>query len=455
MSRRRYSQAAQAADDREAAGICRIDAGENREEKGIRRIFKGRTSLCQFPHRKFLHREFPHRKFLYRKFFHKKFLHRESFHKEFLNRGRLEERTAFQAAARGYRRRSAYALFSIHACFCVCLFACLCAGMSIVSPVSVSAQTLGTASCPEKLDPNGREGGMSPQPEEILKYSEPQASAELLQPPAEETEREGVTYHLSEWEIISGEEEAEKQYVETPIIYEKTGARAKIPEEAEISIEGTGLHPSMPLLRTEFFNERWEPDFVFHLTFHSLQADCFELDGTEIEVSYEEENLGLMEYAQEILEFLGLPGEYYRITGFRWDKEAYSDENGTLCRDAEGRGERLVRDCRAVYGGETELPAQVVYRTKAVYTRAGEGREGGQVKGGEEKKPSPQAAQTENQDTVLSLWDRAGKLITVTAAVTVGIGTLAVMLLLLRLVCRACRRLLKRAGKDLSGKDGV
>lgn len=432
MSRGRYSQGA---DDKEGDGICRIVAGENRKGRGIRRFFGRRTSLRQFLHREFLNGELLNR--------------------EFLSRGRLEGRTAFQAAVRGGGRRRAYAFFSLHACFYACFCVCLCAGISMVSPVSVSAQTPGTASCSEKLDPDGRGGEVSPQPEEILKYSEPQTSAELLQPPAEKIEREGVPYHLSEWEIISGEEEAEKQYVEAPIIYEKAGARANIPEEAEISIEGTGFHPSMPLLRTEFFNERWEPDFVFHLTFHSLQADCFELDGTEIEVSYEEENLGLMEYAQEILELLGLPGEYYRITGFRWDKEAYRDENGTLCRDAEGRGERLVRDCRAVYGGETELPARAVYRTKAVYTRAGESREGGQVKGEKEKTPSPQAARTENQDAVLSFWERARKLITVTAAVTVGIGTLAVMLLLLRLVCRACRRLLRMAGKDLSGKDGV
>ena len=105
----------------------------------------------------------------------------------------------------------------------------------------------------------------------------------------------------------------------------------------------------------EYGNQRWEDDFSFTLTFHSCQADTYELGGIEISSDPDSDRPELQRYESELLEMLGLPEAHYRITDYAWAGEAYQDEGGALCRDACARGERLVRDCQAVYGGEVVL----------------------------------------------------------------------------------------------------
>ena len=119
-------------------------------------------------------------------------------------------------------------------------------------------------------------------PREILKYSEPEHDpAQLADPPAVFM-RENTPYYLASWELSEEELPGRMQYGESSVVYEKVGMNAEIPETAEISMEGENGLFTVPLVRSEYGNQRWEDDFSFTLTFHSCQADTYELGGIEI-----------------------------------------------------------------------------------------------------------------------------------------------------------------------------
>ena len=286
------------------------------------------------------------------------------------------------------------------------------------------------------------EGGMpqeGPFPAEILEYSEPEDSRERLLEPQRVIERRGTTYRLSSWETVEEEQEEDRQYGEAAVVYEMVGSEAEIPDTAEIEVEGLTEKVKMPLLCTEFYNERWEQDFEFILTFHRCDADVYELGETEICADHRAERPALEKFEKEILDLLGLPGESYRIREYRWEGEPYEDETGLLCRKARASGDRLVRDCRAVYGGTVDVEPPPSYRTKAVYVL--------------EQKMSPRMAAREEESGIPEgqgetggdfLGEKLVKVVTVTAAVTVSIGTILILLMLLRHGWLAGRRLLKR-----------
>ena len=46
----------------------------------------------------------------------------------------------------------------------------------------------------------------------------------------------------------------------------------------------------------------------------------------------------------------------YKINSIEWDGEEYK-ENGILCRNAVAKGNKVVNDYTALYGGDAYLPA--------------------------------------------------------------------------------------------------
>ena len=46
----------------------------------------------------------------------------------------------------------------------------------------------------------------------------------------------------------------------------------------------------------------------------------------------------------------------YKINSIEWDEEEYKD-NGILCRNAVAKGNKVVNDYTALYGGDAYLPA--------------------------------------------------------------------------------------------------
>lgn len=269
-------------------------------------------------------------------------------------------------------------------------------------------------------------------PREILKYSEPEHDpAQLADPPAVFM-REDTPYYLASWELSEEELPGRMQYGESSVVYEKVGMNAEIPETAEISMEGENGLFTVPLVRSEYGNQRWEDDFSFTLTFHSCQADTYELGGIEISSDPDSDRPELQGYESELLEMLGLPEAHY-----------YQDEEGALCRDASARGERLVRDCQAVYGGEVVLSPKKVWRTKAVY----------RLKDGEEQKEPASGPDQEkredgqNKTAELSWMEEAGRVIKRLTVITVRLGLFLLLLLLLRLLAGTGRAVWEKWGR--------
>lgn len=280
-------------------------------------------------------------------------------------------------------------------------------------------------------------------PREILKYSEPESdSAQLADPPAVFM-RENTPYYLASWEISEEDLPGRMQYGESSVVYEKTGMTAEIPETAKISIEGEDGLFTVPLLGSEYMNERWEDDFFFTLTFHFCQADTYELGEIEISSDPDSDRPELQGYEGELLEMLGLSEAYYRITDYEWAGDAYREEGGVLCRDASARGERMVRDCRAVYGGEVVLPPKKIWRTKAVYRlKDGEGQKKSISGPTQEKRKGGQ-----NEAAEMSWMEEAQRVIKRLTVITIRLGLFFLLLLLFRLLVRTGQAVWKRWGK--------
>ena len=63
----------------------------------------------------------------------------------------------------------------------------------------------------------------------------------------------------------------------------------------------------------------------------------------------------LSEYGSELLAFLNLPEEAYRIDRVVWTGEPY-EKDGVNCRDAKAYGARRIRYVLARYGGQVRTP---------------------------------------------------------------------------------------------------
>ena len=65
----------------------------------------------------------------------------------------------------------------------------------------------------------------------------------------------------------------------------------------------------------------------------------------------------LLQFSDEILSDLNLDPELYKINSIEWDGEAYTNEDGVLCRKAAAVGNRVINDYEVIYGGDYNLPA--------------------------------------------------------------------------------------------------
>lgn len=124
---------------------------------------------------------------------------------------------------------------------------------------------------------------------------------------------------------------------------------------------GKSIHEMLPLTDQSESSWYWMP-FEFPITISGYGADVLDLNGTEIPADAQ-----LADYSSEFLKMLGLNQEYYRIDSIVWDKEPY-EQNGELCRNAMGRGEKYVTDIDAVYSGTVTLPHQDGAAWKCQYT---------------------------------------------------------------------------------------
>ncbi|MFR5600910.1 MAG: SpaA isopeptide-forming pilin-related protein [Lachnospiraceae bacterium] len=183
--------------------------------------------------------------------------------------------------------------------------------------------------------------------------------------PDEVMERGGQTYRLYQYQVLDDWVQERTSEVEGTITYTEVEYTDIIPGEGEITvtdkITGESREERLPLLSYTEGNHYWSQDFSFPVKVTDYDADVFVIGDQEVPASD-----NLYPYRGELLNSLGLSQEHYRVHYIDWVSEPYTDQ-GILCRDAVARGEKLVYDAEAVYGGSVTWEAAPGKSISAVY----------------------------------------------------------------------------------------
>ena len=183
--------------------------------------------------------------------------------------------------------------------------------------------------------------------------------------PLETVMKEGKKYHLTNSEILDIFTIEKTEYSESSILYEGVEYIDRMPETAWVQIinEDLKLKQTVELPVVSQVEEcfYWDYDFTFPIEVSGYQEDTYLLGDREIP-----NGVPLIDYAEEFLKYLNLPGDYYQITSIVWTGEPV-ERNGDMVRNAQARGKKLVKNIRAVYGGEVTVPSVKAQIYRGIY----------------------------------------------------------------------------------------
>lgn len=182
--------------------------------------------------------------------------------------------------------------------------------------------------------------------------------------PELEIEQAGKRYQLVSSELQKAVKEGRSKFVSSWISLALEG-EWEPPEQAEILVEDedTGIKKeyTVPMLEMKEKSREWTDDFSFSVTVSGYGAETFWLGDMEIPGEKPLDQCG-----PELLLYLGLPAEYYHVEEVEWLGEPYEKE-GILCRDAQARGRKLMRNMEVRYGGQVKLPPAEGLKYYCVY----------------------------------------------------------------------------------------
>ncbi|MCI8511387.1 MAG: hypothetical protein HFE83_05240 [Lachnospiraceae bacterium] len=171
--------------------------------------------------------------------------------------------------------------------------------------------------------------------------------------PKEELVQEGKTYRLVSTRIRSATKQSEPTYASASVPFSLEG-REQPPDTALISItdEAAKLTFEREVPRLEIVEKgmTWSEDFSFPLTVADYDAESYLLGETEIPA-----DAALADYGEELLAWLSLPTDCYRIETVDWTGPSYEKE-GVVFRDALAKGAKLMRNVEVKYGGQVMTP---------------------------------------------------------------------------------------------------
>lgn len=164
-------------------------------------------------------------------------------------------------------------------------------------------------------------------------------------------------------------EKSERKIIEKTVNYYQA-EEDKFPETITVTVQDgeTSQEVSCHMAEKKVTGEQWQADFEVPVTFQDYGSDYYRLGS--LEIPFKEDSTGLEGCEEELLNQLGLSSECYQITEFQWAGEPYENERGVLCRDAKGKGQRLVKDYAVTYRGEflKAVPEASVGETERVST---------------------------------------------------------------------------------------
>ena len=193
--------------------------------------------------------------------------------------------------------------------------------------------------------------------------------------PAAVIEYEGRRYGLKSYETIPAKIGGRTLEVKKQITYQGLGAEENPPQTARLEVKdpvtGTESSVVMPLLSSCFSNERWENGLDLRIVAEDCDAGIFLLGNALVQLPGDNPDAPSADVINTdlcaaLLEDLGLPADCCQITEIHWDGPSY-EENDTVNRRLRVKGQRLVRDCEAVYGGMAALNPLDGQQIQAVY----------------------------------------------------------------------------------------
>ncbi|MDO4809296.1 MAG: SpaA isopeptide-forming pilin-related protein [Eubacteriales bacterium] len=174
--------------------------------------------------------------------------------------------------------------------------------------------------------------------------------------PAPIREIDGIRMEKISCEMIDIETEERTEEQTVPYEYYGLEEGTAVPDvqEIEFTDENTGnvFTEKLPLISAETTDRYWDNGFSFPIHVEHVDADTFLLGDKEVPGE-----APLLNYAEDLLEMLGLDPDHYRITAIEWSGDPYEDAEGVICRDALATGQKFLRDVTAVYGGLVTYPA--------------------------------------------------------------------------------------------------
>ena len=175
----------------------------------------------------------------------------------------------------------------------------------------------------------------------------------------ETVEKDGITYKLAGVEKDVTGVAGRTQYHEEIVNYnEVTGDKAisdTINSTVTDPVTGKDYGVTLSLVSKKVVKSAVSDEFKFDITFYVTNGRYFRYKDKL--VTYNENTPDVMQFSDEILSDLNLDPELYKINSIEWDGEAYTNEDGVLCRKAAAVGNRVINDYEVVYGGDYHLPA--------------------------------------------------------------------------------------------------
>lgn len=193
--------------------------------------------------------------------------------------------------------------------------------------------------------------------------------------------------------------EVHAETVRKEVTYRAIEEKADLPQEITVSVMAEADEEDVNCQAVEWVEEAsyWKEDFSFPLTFYEYGADGYQLGDQVLKA----EDLSVLaeQYGEEILRDMGLSTEEYEVTDLTWSGEPYRNEEGVLCRNAQGHGRRLLRDYRVVYEGLVDPERWKELQGSSV-RKAAELKRETEISAPEENQMQETEAETENTVTV-------------------------------------------------------
>ena len=206
-----------------------------------------------------------------------------------------------------------------------------------------------------ELEVEDKEGEKLPPPQNDTYIYETPVIADGVEAetPEETVEKDGKVYVLKDVEELPGilEERSTHAEVTKDFSVEYINDVPKtLKTEVTDELSGEVYTHKLPMTSSEVVSEEWRTGFTFPITVSDYDAEELYLGDLVIPA-----DANLIDYADEFLKMLNLPGRYYRIDNITWNGEPY-ERDGIVCRDATADGRKLATNVTATYAAEVTLP---------------------------------------------------------------------------------------------------